>query len=55
MLGKKNILAMTHLKMAFGNEGLLNKIASACTTDWQGGEVHQMVSLLKEIARLEIA
>ena len=47
-LGKKIFLAMTHLTMAFGSKGLLNKIASACTTDWPGGEAHKLVSLLKE-------
>ena len=30
-LGKKNLVAMAHLTMAFGSEALLNKIASACT------------------------
>ena len=33
-LGRKNLLAMAHLTMAFGSEGLLNKISSACTADW---------------------
>lgn len=36
-LGRKNLLAMAHLTMAFGSEGLLNKISSACTADWPGG------------------
>ena len=31
-LGKRNLLSMAHLTMAFGSEGLLNKIASVITT-----------------------
>ena len=47
-LAKKNLLAMAHLTMAFGTEALLNKIASACTSEWPGGLAHRLVALLKE-------
>ena len=46
-LGKKNMLAMAHLTMAFGTEALLNKIASACTTDWPGGLAYVLIEQLK--------
>jgi hypothetical protein len=46
-LGKKNMLAMAHLTMAFGTEALLNKIASACTADWPGGLAHVLITQMK--------
>ena len=46
-LGKKNLLAMAHLTMAFGSEGLLNKIPSSCTSDWPGGLAFKMMDTLK--------
>ena len=46
-LGKKNLVAMAHLTMAFGSEALLNKIASACTTDWPGGMAHVLITQIK--------
>ena len=42
-MGKKNLLAMAHLTMAFGSEGLLNKIASVSTSEWPGGVAHRLV------------
>ena len=36
-LGKNNSLAMAHITMAFGSEGLLNDIASVDTTARLGG------------------
>ena len=33
--------------MAFGSEGLLNKISSACTADWPGGLAWLMMDILK--------
>ena len=46
-LGKKNFLAMAHLTMAFGTEGLLNKIPSSYTTEWPGGLAYRMMEILK--------
>ena len=46
-LGKKNLLAMAHLTMAFGTEGLLNKIPSSYTTDWPGGLAFKMMEILR--------
>ena len=47
-LGKRNLLTMTHLTMAFGSEALLNKIASVSTTDWPGVLVYRLIDVLKE-------
>ena len=46
-LGKKNLLAMAHLTMALGTEGLLNKIPLSYTTDWPGGLAFMMMEILK--------
>ena len=42
-IGKKNLLAMAHLTMAFGTEALLNKIAASCLNDWPGGLAYMVV------------
>ena len=47
-IGKKNLLAMAHLTMAFGSEGLLNKIASVSTSEWPGGVAYRLVDQLKD-------
>ena len=41
------MLAKAHLTMAFGSEGLLNKIPSSCTADWPGGLAFKMMNTLK--------
>ena len=46
-LGKKKLMAMDHLTMAFGSEGLLNKIPSSCTPYWPGGLAYKMMDTLK--------
>ena len=56
-----NYLAMAHLTTAMGTDALLNKLAQACTTEWPGGLVHEVATLLKAeyqpvdcIARVEM-
>ena len=46
-LGKKNLVAMAHLTMAFESEALLNNISSACSTDWPGGMAHVLITQIK--------
>ena len=46
-LGKRNLLAMAHLTIAFSSEALLNKIPTAATADWPGGLAFMMMDVLK--------
>ena len=46
-LGKRNLMAMAHLTMAFNSEALINKIPTAETNDWPGGLVYKLMDTLK--------
>ena len=46
--GKRNVLAMEHLKMALVKDSLWNKVNIVGTCEWPGGLANDLIELMKK-------